>query len=124
MKLIIAEDEEILREVLKEKFERAEFKVLTARDGEEALELIKKSNPDAVLLDLILPKKTGLSVLEEAKKHPGIKTIPIIVLSNLGEDENIKQALSLGAADYLVKTQHPIKEIVEKVKNHVLKKSK
>ena len=74
-----------------------------------------------ILLDIILPKQDGLSVLEDLKSDDDVKTIPVIMTSNLGEDDKIKQALSLGAVDYLVKTQHPINEIVTKVKKYILK---
>ena len=70
---------------------------------------------------IIMPKKDGLSVLQELKDDTEFASIPVIMTSNLGEDEKIKQALKLGAVDYLVKTQHPINEVVEKVKKHLLK---
>lgn len=116
MKIVIVEDEEIFLKVLKEKFERENFSVKTAENGEEALSVIKKSRPDIIVLDVILPKKDGFTVLKELKADADLKTIPVIMLSNLGQDEEIKKALRLGAIDYFVKTQHPIKEIVEKVR--------
>lgn len=74
-----------------------------------------------ILLDIILPKKDGLQVLEEIKANPEFSHLPVIILSNLGEDEKIKSALKLGAVDYLVKTQHPINEVVEKIKEYLFK---
>lgn len=124
MKIIIVEDEEILLRVLKEKFEKANFQVETAADGEEALAVIKKNQPDLILLDLLLPQKSGFEVLDEIKANPSLKLTPVIVLSNLGQDEDIKRALQMGADDYLVKTQHPINEVVEKVKERLMLKSK
>jgi DNA-binding response OmpR family regulator len=115
MKILIVEDEDVLSLVLEEKFKNEGFDVQIARDGEEAQDKAEKFKPDAILLDLILPKKGGLEVLEGFKKTDGLKLIPVIVLSNLEGDETIKKALSLGAEDYFVKTQHPIAEIVEKV---------
>lgn len=120
IKLVIVEDEEILQSVLKEKFEEAGFDVSTASDGEAAIPLIQKVNPKIVILDLLLPKKDGFEILKDLKglkDRSELANIPtVIVLSNLGQDEEIKRALALGAATYFVKTQHPIKEIVEKVK--------
>jgi DNA-binding response OmpR family regulator len=116
MKILIIEDEEALSSVLKEKFEAEGYFVSAAKDGEEGLSAADKVMPDIILLDLILPKMDGFQVLEKLKADPDKKSIPVVVLSNLGEDSSIKRAILLGAADYFVKTQHPIKEIVEKVK--------
>lgn len=125
MKILIVEDEEILSKVLKEKFERAGFKVSTAMDGEVAITEAKRFQPDVILLDLILPKKNGFEVLQELRSGSELKISPIIiVLSNLGQDEDIKKALQLGAEDYIVKTQHPVNEVIEKVKDYLLKKSR
>ncbi len=121
MKVLIVEDEELLAKVLKEKFEKESFDVAVASDGAEVLPLAEKNSPDLILLDLILPKKSGFEVLAELKADPELKIIPVIVLSNLGQDEEIKSALNLGAADYLVKTEHPINEVVEKVKQQLIK---
>ena len=124
MKILIVEDEEILSKVLEEKFKRANFDTEIAVTGDAAFPIAKKFSPDVILLDLILPKKTGFDVLKEIKSDADLKTVPVIVLSNLGQDEEIKKALELGASDYMVKTQHPINEVIEKVKNLLLKKSR
>jgi len=115
MKILIVEDEDVLSLVLEEKFKNEGYDVMIAKDGEEAQPKIEKFKPDVILLDLILPKKGGMEVLESIKSDSELKLIPVIVLSNLEGDEIIKSALSLGAVDYFVKTQHPIAEIVEKV---------
>lgn len=114
-KILIVEDEEILLKVLSEQFERAGFDVSTASDGEEALKSLEKSKPDLVLLDIILPKINGFDVLKTMKENPDTQDIPVIIISNLGRDEDIKQAIKLGAVDYYIKVQHPILEIIEKV---------
>ncbi len=119
-KILVAEDEEVLLNVLKDRFEVEGWEVTTAKDGVEAMEAINKSKFDLVLLDLLMPKKDGFEVLEEVKNNPELKNIPIIVLSNLGGDDDIKKALALGAKDYFVKTQHPMSEIVEKAKKYVI----
>ena len=115
MKILIVEDEDVLSLVLEEKFKNEGYEVMIASDGGEAQAKAEKFKPDLILLDLILPKKGGLDVLESFKADSELKLIPVIVLSNLEGDETIKKALSLGAIDYFVKTQHPIAEIVEKV---------
>lgn len=117
MKILIVEDEIVLSKVLKEKFERSGFEAQVAGDGEVAVTMAGEFKPDIIVLDLVLPKKNGFTVLKEIKENPNLSTVPVIVVSNLGEDSDIKHALTLGAADYFVKSQHPINEIVEKVKS-------
>ena len=119
MNIVIVEDERILANVLEEKFTREGFAVKVAYSGEEALPLIKKNHPELILLDLVLPKKSGFDVLKDLKADPELKMIPVIILSNLGEAEDLKKGLELGAEDYLIKAQHPLKEVVEKVKRHL-----
>lgn len=119
-KIVIVEDEEALARVLKEKFETEEFTVELAMDGKAALPVIKKFQPDLVLLDLMLPKRDGIDVLRDIKSDRDLENLPVIVLSNLDGDEDIKQAIALGAKDYFVKSQHPIKEVVEKVKDFLI----
>ncbi len=120
MKVLIVEDEEILAKVLKEKLEKANFDVKISIDGEEALLDVKNWKPNAILLDLMLPKKNGLDVLKELKEDNFLKNIPIIITSNLSDDDSIKKGIKLGADDYFVKSEHPINEIVEKVKSVML----
>lgn len=119
--ILITEDEEALSFILSEKFKTEGYEVVVAKDGEEALLKAKSFKPDMILLDLMLPKKTGLEVLESLKSNVELKLIPVIVVSNLGEDEIIKRAIRLGALDYFVKTQHSINEIIDKVKEYLKK---
>lgn len=121
MKILVVEDEEILSEVLKEKFKREGYEVMVAVDGDEIISKTKKFMPDMVLLDLLLPKKDGLTILKELKDDPALKNIPVIIFSGLSDDENIKKGIQLGALDYFVKTQHPLAQIIDKV-NAYLKK--
>lgn len=116
MKILIVEDEQVLSKVLKEKFDKAGFETKVSGDGEAAILDAKSFMPTIIVLDLVLPKKSGFEVLKAVKDDPETAMIPVIVVSNLGEDSDIKKALSLGAKDYFVKSQHPINEIIEKVK--------
>ena len=118
MKILIAEDEEALSKILKEELNSHGHDAKVARDGEEAMRLIRSFKPDIVLLDLVIPKKGGMQILEEMTADTELKSTPVIVLSNLAEDESIKKALSLGAADYFVKSQHSIYEVIEKVEKY------
>lgn len=121
MIILICEDEKTLSKVLKEKFERAKYEVFTALSGEEVFPMVKKIKPDIILLDLIMPKVDGIEALTLIKKDDEVQNIPVIMLSNLNDDVKIKTAFALGAVDYLVKSQHPINEVVEKVNNLLLK---
>ena len=118
-RVLIVEDEEFLLRAVKDNLESEGYAVTTAADGEEAMERIRKERPDLILLDLLMPKRDGFYVLEEVKKNPEWKLIPIIVLSNLGGDVEIKKALDMGADDYFVKSQHPIEEVIAKVKEYL-----
>lgn len=124
MLILIVEDEKALSQVLAEKLQKEGFDIATAYDGAEAVPMAKKKKPDMILLDLLLPKKNGFEILQELKSDKSLEQIPVIVLSNLDQDEDIKKSISLGAVDYYVKAQHPLKEIVEKVKNQLVLKKK
>jgi len=124
IKIIVIEDDEILAKALFIKLSDAGFTVEQAFDGEAGLELVRSKLPNLVLLDLILPKKHGFEVLEELKKSPDTKAIPVIILTLLGEDGDIKKGLSLGADDYIVKSEHAIGEVSEKIKNFLEKASR
>jgi DNA-binding response OmpR family regulator len=119
MKILLVEDEEALSGIVKEELQGKGHEVKVAADGEEALVFAKTFQPNMILLDLVLPKKNGMEVLSALKIDPELKKIPVIVLSNLAEDESIKRAIGLGADDYFVKTQHSIYEVIEKVQKFI-----
>ena len=121
MKVLIVEDEDVLVRVLQEKFEEENFKVAIATDGAAVLSMAEKFKPDVILLDILLPKMNGLEVLAQLKKDDNLKNIPVVIMSNVDNDERIKKGLSLGAVGYMVKTQHPINEVVEKVNEYIAK---
>ena len=118
-KILLIEDDKFLRELMSKKLLNLEFEVETAADGETGLAKIKEVKPDVVLLDLILPGMNGFEVLEKAKSDPETASIPVIILSNLGQAEDIDKGLKLGAADFLVKAHFTPQEIVEKMKTIV-----
>ncbi|MDP2648096.1 MAG: response regulator [Candidatus Yanofskybacteria bacterium] len=123
IKILLVEDDEVLAKVIYEELGDAGFEVFQAYDGEAGLNLARKKQPDLVLLDILLPKKNGFEVLDAMKKTPETKEIPVIVLTMLGSDEDIKKGLQLGANDYIVKSQHAVIEIIEKVKNFFAKET-
>ena len=115
-KILIVEDEAILQKALQEILLQENYEVISALDGELGLKMASSETPDMVLLDLILPKMDGFEVLEALKKDERTKKIPIIILTNLGGTEDVQKALVLGATNYIVKADHDLSEIVEKIK--------
>ena len=114
--ILIVEDDLFLAEIYQKKFEMEGFKVSMANDGEKAVTDIKKKLPDLVLLDILLPKLDGFSVLEAIKSDSASKDIPIILLTNLGQQDDVQRGLEKGAADYLIKTHFKPSEVVDKVR--------
>jgi DNA-binding response OmpR family regulator len=121
-KILIIEDDEGINRVYVAKLTREGFNVSTALSGEEGVRKIFAEKPDLVILDLMLPKKDGFEILKEVKADSTVKNIPVIIMSNLGQDEDVKRGMDLGAADYLIKSDYPITKVVEKVKNTLEKK--
>lgn len=115
-KILIVEDDAFLAGIYAGKFEKEGFKVVLAQDGELALKTAKKELPDIVLLDILLPKLDGFEVLEQLKADAGLRHIPVILLTNLGQKEDVDRGLKLGAADYLIKAHFMPAETVDKVK--------
>ena len=116
-KILVVEDEETIRSMLVESLEERGHLVQTASDGEAGLELSLKNEYDLILLDIILPKMNGLEVLEKLGKEKKGILPKVLVLTNLGEADSVQKALDLGAMSYLVKSDHNLKEIMEKVEN-------
>ncbi len=115
--ILVIEDDKFLRELMVRKLSIEGFKVSEAVDGEEGIKKIKKEKPDLILLDIILPGIDGFNVLSKKKKDPSIASIPVILLSNLGQKQDIEKGLKLGATDYLIKANFTPEEIVNKVKS-------
>jgi CheY-like chemotaxis protein len=114
--ILLAEDELFLSRTYENRLTLDGYTVLLAHDGEEAIQLILKDKPALVLLDLIMPKKNGFEVLEIIKQDDSVKHIPIIITSNLGQDSDIEKAMSLGAIDYVIKSNISLKDLSQKVK--------
>lgn len=114
-KILIVEDEKPMANILGKELKKLDHELEFAYDGQEGIEKVKTFAPDLILLDLILPKASGFEVLEKVKADPDTAAVPVIVLSNLGTDDDIKRAIKLGAIDYYVKAQHPLLELIEKI---------
>jgi DNA-binding response OmpR family regulator len=113
-KILIVEDDKFLRDLLERKLVQAGYKVITAVDGEDGLKAAKEEKPDLILLDIILPTMSGWEVLEKIKADPDLSSIAVIVLSNLGEREDVERGLSLGAEDYIIKAHFTPSEVIDK----------
>ncbi len=121
IKVLIIEDEEMLANMYISKFEKNGFEVEKALDGKEGLKIALKIKPDIILLDVIMPKMDGFMVLRELKTNSTTKDIPVIMLTNLGQEEDTEKGSQLGVSDYLVKADLTPSQVVEKV-NIILKK--
>lgn len=115
-RILLVEDEAILSQVFREELSDQGFGVITAFNGEDAVSFARTKKPHLILLDVVLPRKNGFKVLEELKIFPETKDIPVIMITVLGEDDDIKKAFHAGATDYIVKSEHPLVEIIEKIK--------
>jgi two-component system, OmpR family, alkaline phosphatase synthesis response regulator PhoP len=115
-KILIVEDEKILSEMYTEKFQQAGFEVVSAPEAEDGLEVAKAEKPDLIILDILLPKGDGISFLQKMKEEPGLSSVPVVVFSNFDDPETKKTAFRLGVKDYLIKTNHTPREIIEKIK--------
>ena len=115
--ILIVEDDKFLRELIAQKLVKEGYEISEAIDGEEGIKKIKEEKPSLVLLDLILPGIDGFEILSKMKEDPALAQIPVIILSNLGQKEDVERGLKLGAVDYLIKAHFTPGEIIEKVKN-------
>ena len=114
-RILLAEDDRFLRRAAESALRRAGFTVLLACDGEEALSLARQESPDLLLLDMIMPKLPGIEVLRRLKADPATAGIPVIVLSNLGQDSDVRDAMAAGAIAYFVKASLSLQDLVRRV---------
>ncbi|MDO8667507.1 MAG: response regulator [bacterium] len=117
IKILLAEDDSFLLGMYATKFELDGFKVIMAEDGEKAARAALKELPDVVLLDIVLPKLNGFEVLKQLKQNPATAKIPVILLTNLSQRDEIEQGMKMGAEDYLIKAHFMPSEVVNKIKN-------
>lgn len=116
-KILLVEDDAILVEMYQAKFELEGHEIQIATNGEECLNVLNEFTPELILLDILMPKLNGFHVLKEIKKRPTLRQIPVILLTNLGEQEvdmNRELAQALGVNDYLIKSHHTPDEVVER----------
>ncbi len=114
--VLLVEDDSFLANIYKTKFEMEGFKISISENGEIALADVKKKKPAIILLDILLPKLDGFAVLSKLKEDKDTKDIPVILLTNLGQKDDVQKGLDMGAVDYLIKAHFKPSEVVDKVK--------
>lgn len=114
--ILLAEDDTFLSGMYVTKLTMEHYTVELATDGAAALDKARELHPDLLLLDVLMPKMNGFDVLRQLKADPATASIPVILLTNLGQKSDVQEGLDLGAADYLIKAHFMPSEVVEKIK--------
>ena len=118
-KILIVDDDLTLRDMYAERLKKEDFDVSIAGNGKEGIHAAEKSKPDLILLDIMMPGMNGFDTLEEMRKIPELKSIPVIMLSALIQEDNVAKAKKAGAKDYIIKSESTPAEVVERVKSHL-----
>ena len=123
-KILIIEDDFFVRDLYDRELTREGFEIETAVDGPEGLLKVVESKPDLILLDIMLPKMSGLDVLKTLKEKEETKDTPVVLLTNLGQDSIIREGFTLGAVGYLIKAAYTPSQIIEEVKKFLKESGK
>lgn len=115
-RILVVEDTELLRRMYADRLVQDGYEVFTAANGLEAVAALRVNEPELILLDLVMPAMSGVEFLEIVKADPRTSHIPVLILSNLGQEDDIQRAMSLGAADYLVKNDSRPADVSAKIK--------
>lgn len=118
-KIVIIEDDEHISRIYGMKFTKEGYDTVFVTSGEQAVEKIASEMPNLVILDLMMPKRDGFGVLEDIKKNPNLSKIPVLVISNLGQQSDRERATELGASDYMIKVNNSMQEVVDKAKSYL-----
>lgn len=118
-KVLIIEDDPLITKVYSTRLTSDGHQVFIAKDGKEGLELVRKEIPDVIVLDIMMPKVSGLEVLEELKKSPATAKIPVIVYTNLAREDEIKEAKRLGATEFIAKVSLTPQQVVAKIESYL-----
>src|SRR3989344_6725870 len=113
--ILLVEDDQFLAMLLKNRLQKEEFAVTLVGDGNAALRALADTSPDLLLLDIILPGPSGFEILEKLRKSDATKQLPIMIISNLGQDEDVEYGTAAGVVDYFIKARTPIETIIERV---------
>lgn len=120
-KILVIEDERPLVQALEEKLVKSGFDIVFASNGQEGLDKAYSEKPDLILLDIVMPIMDGMTMLKKLHSDDWGKTIPVIVLTNLSDNEKITQAMELGSYDYLVKSDWSLEDVVERIREKLEK---
>lgn len=120
-KILIVEDDKFLANAYRVKLNKAGFDVKITSDGEEAIAILSSFLPDLILLDIVMPKKDGFAMLKELKGNSFWSSIPVILASNLGQKEDMEKGKQLGAADFIIKSDLSLNDLIERI-NSILNK--
>ncbi|MBI4135972.1 MAG: response regulator [Candidatus Vogelbacteria bacterium] len=113
--VLIVEDDEFLRSLTAKRLEKENYAIEVAVDGENAISVLDTLKPDIILLDLLLPGKDGFEVLKKIRSTEAVKTVPVVIFSNLGQKEDIEKAKALGVDDFLIKANFTLDDVVAKI---------
>ena len=125
-KIMIVEDDNFVMDIYQTKLEKEGFKVISAENGLEAMKKLEEGGeniPDLILLDIVMPYMDGMEFLEKIKKQEKLKNIPVVLLTNLSQKEEVDLGLSMGAEDYLIKSHFTPSEVMSKI-SHLINKEK
>lgn len=114
-RILVVDDEEPLREALKQKCIEAGHQVIEAADGEQALQIALAEHPDAILLDVVMPKMNGLDVLKQLRQDDWGKDVPVLILTNLNDYSTVAEAMSQNTFDILVKSDETLEDVVKQL---------
>jgi len=114
-KILLVEDDPLLIDIYTTKLKERGFDVVVIERGEKVLEMVRKKEPDIVMLDIVLPNQDGWSILSQIKEDKDLKSTKIVVLSNLGQKEEVEKGLKLGAAQYLIKAHYTPSQVVKEI---------
>lgn len=117
--VLIVEDDPFYSSIYKTKVEKERIQAVLVHDGAAAMKEAREKKPALVVLDLIMPGKDGFQVLEELKADPNLKDVIVLVLSNLSQDEDIKRVMDMGATEYLIKSNIPLGDLIQKIKGYL-----
>ncbi len=118
-KILVVEDEEVLLGVLKDRLKNEGFDVVTARDGEQGLKTAIEQKPDLILLDILMPKMGGLTMLKSLRATPEGKDTHVIILTNVSDSKLVHEALTYGVRDFLVKSDWVLSDLVAAIRKQI-----
>lgn len=118
-KILVVEDEEVLLGVLKDRLKNEGFDVITARDGEQGLKMALEHKPDLILLDILMPKMGGITMLKNLRATPAGKDTHVIILTNVSDSKLVHEALTYGVRDFLVKSDWVLSDLVTAIRKQI-----